>query len=60
MLPLGNIVRPRKLTILGKFIIFHILCFNFDYMVSIYYTVIALQIYHSPATTLCTWAESRG
>jgi len=58
MLALKNIVRPRKLTILGKFILFQILCFHFDDVVSIYYTVIALQIYYSPATTMCTWAES--
>lgn len=58
MLALENIVRPRKLTILGMFILFQILCFHFHDLVSIYYyTTITPQIYHSPATAVCTWAE---
>lgn len=57
MLALENIVRPRKPTILGNFILFQILYFHFDDLVSIYYINITPQIYHSSATAVCTWAE---
>jgi hypothetical protein len=54
MLVLESIARLKKHTILGKFVNVISCYLNFKYL---FMLIIAPQIYHSPATSVRTWAE---
>jgi len=60
MLPhvgVGEYCETKKAYYFGLVYFFYIVCFHVDDLVSTYYTIIAPQIYHSSATSVCTWTE---